>query len=36
MEQLMSDFQELARNLSLYSAGIGALCLAYMFLVQAF
>ena len=36
MEQLMSDFEEIARNLSLYSAGIGALCLAYMLLIQAF
>jgi hypothetical protein len=32
----MSDLAEIARNLSLYSAGIGALCLAYVFLVQVF
>jgi hypothetical protein len=32
----MSDLQELARDLSLFSAGIGALCMAYMLLVQAF
>ena len=32
----MSDLQEIVRNLSLYSAGIGALCLAYMLMVQAF
>ena len=32
----MSDLQEIARNLSLYSAGIGALCLTYMLMVQAF
>jgi hypothetical protein len=32
----MSDLQELAKNLSLFSAGIGALCMAYMLLVQAF
>jgi hypothetical protein len=36
MERLMSDLEEIARNLSLYSAGIGALCLAYVLLVQAF
>jgi hypothetical protein len=36
MEENMSDLQEIARNLSLYSAGIGALCLAYMLMVQAF
>jgi hypothetical protein len=36
MERFMSDFEELARGLSLYSAGIGALCLIYMLLVQAF
>jgi hypothetical protein len=32
----MSDLEEIARNLSLYSAGIGALCLVFVLLVQAF
>ena len=32
----MSDLEEIARNLSLYSAGIGGLCLAYILLIQVF
>ena len=32
----MSDIGEFVRNLSLYSAGIALLCLAFMLMVQVF
>jgi hypothetical protein len=31
----MSDIREFARNLSLYTAGIGLLCLGFMLVAQS-
>ncbi|EWY39916.1 hypothetical protein N825_04865 [Skermanella stibiiresistens SB22] len=32
----MTDIGEMVRDLSLYSAGMGLLCLAFLLVVQAF